>query len=154
MRAKIRLLGLLSVVGAALAVVAIAQAATTSQKTPFATDVTLCNSGDTVSISGSLLVVTSTTATPSGGFIEAIHFQPQGISGIDTTTGTTYRAVGLTRDITVNSPAGGFTDTFVNRFLIQATGGGESYKATGTAHITVSPDGTVRVDFDREASTC
>ena len=155
MRARMRLLGLLSVAVAALAVAAVAQSATTVVKIPFAADVTLCSSGNTVSISGTLLTVASTTTTPSGGTVETIHFQPQGISGIDTTTGTMYRAVGLTREVTVTHQGGvGFTDTFVNRFHIQATGGGESFLATTTAHITVSPDGTIRVEFDKSESTC
>jgi hypothetical protein len=149
-----RLVGLFSAAAAALVAAAIAQATTTVEKTTFAADVTLCSSGDIVSISGPLLVVASTTATPSGGMVSTIHFQPQGVSGIDTTTGTMYRAVGLTREVTVNSPAGGFTDTFVNRFHIQATRGGESFKVTETFHITVSPDGTIRVEFDKFASTC
>jgi hypothetical protein len=155
MTARIRLLGLLSVAVTALAAAAIAQATTTVEQSPFTADVTLCSSGNTVSISGTLLAVTSTTTTPSGGTVETIHFQPQGVSGIDTTTGTMYRAVGLTRDTTVSFPAGdGFTDTFVNRFHIQATGGGESFLVTETYHITVSPDGTVRVEFDKFESTC
>jgi hypothetical protein len=94
MRARIRLLGLLSVAVAALAVAAVAQSATTVERFPLADDVTLCSSGNTVSISGTLLAVTSTTTTQSGGAVETIHFNPHGISGIDATTGTLYRAVG------------------------------------------------------------
>jgi len=150
-----RVLGLLSVAVAALAVAAVAQATTTIERSPFTADVTLCSSGNTVSISGTLLTVASTTTTPSGAIVETIHFEPQGISGIDTTTGTMYRAVGLTREVTVTHQGGvAFTDTFVNRFHIQATRGGESFLAITTAHVTVSPDGTVRVEFDKSDSTC
>lgn len=154
MRAMRSLVGLLSVVAAALVVAATAGATTTIGHSTFSGDITLCNSGDDVSINGQILVVTTTTTTPSGGFVSAIHFQPQGLTGVDTTTGTIYRAVGLTRDLVVNSPAGGSTETFVNRFFIQATGGAESFKATETYHVTISPDGTVTVEFDKLASTC
>ena len=36
------------------------------------------SSGDTVALSGTLLITSTTTETPSGGFIAANHFQPQG----------------------------------------------------------------------------
>ncbi len=148
-----RLLALVGLV-VALCVPAAAQAATTTQKLPFEGSVLLCASGDIVELSGTLLVTSTTTVTPSGGFLVADHFQPQGISGIDTTTGTVYRAVGLTRDIFISSPAGGLVETYVNRFHIQATRGAESYLVKEVFHVTVSPDGTVRVEFDKFSSTC
>jgi hypothetical protein len=99
--------------------------------------------------------VTSTaTATPNGGFLVADHFQPQGISGVDTTTGTLYRATGLTRDLFVASPKGGFTETSVNRFHIQATAGGESFLVSEVFHVTVGADGTERVFIDKFSATC
>jgi hypothetical protein len=84
----------------------------------------------------------------------AFHFQPQGVTGVDLVTGTVFHATGLTRDLIVNSPPGGITETFVNRFHIQATGGVESYIVTELFHVTVTPSGTVTVDFDNFASTC
>ena len=77
-----------------------------------------------------------------------------GVSGVDLVTGTVFRAVGLTRDLIVNSPPGGTTETFVNRFHIQATRGAQSYIVTELFHVTVTPDGTVRVELDNFASTC
>jgi len=148
-----RLLVLAGVV-AALCVPASAQAATTVQTIPIETDVFLCTSGDDVQLSGTLLVTSTTTATPSGGFVAAIHFQPQGVSGVDTTTGTIYRGTGLTRDLFVVSPAGGYTETDVNRFHIQATTGAESYLANEVFHITIGANGSVRVFFDRFSVTC
>lgn len=151
--ARLRLLALAGLV-AALCVPVAAQAATTVQKIPFQGNVFLCTSGDMVELSGTLLVTSTITATPNGGFLVADHFQPQGVSGIDTTTGTAYHAVGLTRDIFISSPAGGFVETFVNRFHIQATGGAESFVVKEVFHVTVTPDGSVRVIFDKFFSTC
>src|SRR5712691_10693735 len=131
----LRRLLLLPVVVAALAVAVSAQAATTVQRVPLDFPVTICN-GDRVDLTGTLLVAISTTLTPSGGLIAAVHFQPQGVSGIDTTTGTAFAAVGLTRDLTVFSPPGGLTETFVNQFHIQATGGAQSFLVTQLFHIT------------------
>jgi hypothetical protein len=147
-----RLLAILALVGA-LAVPASAQAGTTIERIPFEDTFALCN-GNPIEISGTLLVVSSETTTPSGGEVFAIHFQPQGVSGVDLVTGTVFRAVGLTRDLIVNSPPGGTTETFVNRFHIQATRGAESYIVTELFHVTISPDGTVRVELDNFSSTC
>ena len=138
----------------ALCVPVAAQAATTVQKITFEGDVELCTSGDIVHVSGPILATTTTTVTPSGGFLAAVHFQPQGISGVDTTTGTMYRAVGLTRDVSVNSPPGGYTETFINQFHIQATTGAESFLVSEVFHVTISPDGSVRVEFDKFSATC
>jgi hypothetical protein len=130
-----------------------AEAATTVEKQTFDATFPLCN-GDLIHVSGTLLVTTTTTSTPSGGFIAAIHFQPQGVTGVDLTTGTIFHATGLTRDLIVFSPRGGITETFVNQFHIQATGGEQSYIVTNLFHITVSPDGTVRSYVDNFSATC
>ena len=138
---------------AGFAIPASAEAATTVEQQTFDATFPLCN-GDLIHVSGTLLVTTTTTSTPSGGFIVAVHFQPQGVTGVDLTTGTIFHATGLTRDLIVFSPAGGITETFVNRFHIQATGGVESYIVTNLFHITVSPDGTVRSYVDNFSATC
>jgi hypothetical protein len=141
-------------VAVALCVPAAAQAATTVQRVPFVGEVSLCTSGDVVELSGTLLITSTVTQTSSGGFMAAVHFQPQGISGVDTTTGTVYRATGLTRDIFVISPKGGYTETFINQFHIQATTGAESFLASEVFHITIGANGSVRVFLDRVSSTC
>jgi hypothetical protein len=105
-------------------------------------------------LSGTLLVTSTTTSTPSGGFVVAFHAQPQGVTGVDLTTGTVFHATGLTRDLVVFSPPGGETETFVNQFHIQATGGEQSFIVTQLFHITVSPDGTVRSFVDNFSATC
>lgn len=147
-----RLLPILAVVGA-IAVPVSAQAGTTVERITFEDTFPLCN-GNPIHISGTLLAVSSETTTPSGGEVVAIHFQPMGVNGVDLVTGTVFRAVGLTRDLIVNSPPGGTTETFVNRFHIQATRGAQSYIVTELFHVTVTPDGTVRVELDNFASTC
>lgn len=130
-----------------------AQAATTVERQTFDATFPICN-GDLIHLSGPLLVTTTTTLTPSGGLIVASHFQPQGVSGVDLSTGTVFHATGLTRDLIVFSPAGGITETFVNQFHIQATAGADSYIVTELFHITISPDGTVRSFFDNFSATC
>jgi hypothetical protein len=147
-----RLLVIFAAAGA-LAVPVSAQAGTTVERIMFEDTFPLCN-GNPIHLSGSLLVVNSETATPSGGHVFAFHFQPQGVRGVDLVTGTVFHAGGLTRDLIVNSPPGGGTETFLNRFHIQATRGEQSFIVTGLFHITVTPDGTVRAEFDNFESTC
>jgi hypothetical protein len=147
-----RLLAMLAVT-AAFAVPAGAQAATTTEQFTFDSTFPLCN-GDLIHVSGPLLGIFSETTSPSGGEVVSFHFQPQNVTGVDLVTGTVFRATGLTRDLVVNSPAGGSTETFVNRFHIQATRGEQSYLITEVFHITVAPDGTVTVEFDKASATC
>ena len=141
------------VVIAALTVSATALAATTVQKIPIDIEVGLCN-GDTLDLSGTLLDSVTTTATPSGGLLFAFHDNPQGIRGVDTTTGTVFHATGLTREVDVFSPRGGVTFTFVNRFHIQATRGAQSFIVSETEHVTITPSGAITVFFDKFSSTC
>jgi hypothetical protein len=148
-----RKLILLLLVVVALAVPAGTQAAATVQTQPFDVLIQICN-GDTVHLTGQLVVVMTETTTPSGGLTMSVHFQPQGVTGVDLSTGTIFHATGLTRDLVVNTPAGGATETFVNRFHIQATGGAQSFIVSELFHVTVSPDGTVRTFFDNFSSTC
>jgi hypothetical protein len=146
------LLVILAAVGALAAPLG-AQAGTTVEKQTFDTTLPICN-GDLIHLSGTLVAVISETATPSGGEVLAFHFQPQGVTGVDLVTGAVFHATGLTRDLIVNSPPGGSTETFVNRFHIQATRGAESYIVSELFHVTVTPDGTVTVFFDTFSSTC
>jgi hypothetical protein len=147
-----RVLVILAVL-AGLALPVSAEAATTVEQQTFDETFPLCN-GDFIHVSGTLLVTNTETSTPSGGFVVAFHFQPQGVTGVDLTTGTVFHATGLTRDLIVFSPSGGITETFVNQFHIQATGGEQSYIITELFHITISPDGTVRSLFDNVSATC
>jgi hypothetical protein len=147
-----RLLVILAAVGALAAPLG-AQAGTTVEKQTFDDTFPLCN-GDPIHLSGTLVAVISETTTPSGGEVLAFHFQPQGVTGVDLVTGTVFHATGLTRDLIVNSPAGGSTETFVNRFHIQATRAAQSYIISELFHVTVTPAGTVTVFFDNFSSTC
>jgi hypothetical protein len=147
---------LLAIVLAAVAMIASpihAQAATTTEVIPFETDLVVCN-GDLVHLSGSLLAVSQVTETPSGGFVVSFQFNPQGVTGVDLVTGTTFHATGLTRGISITTPPDGYTETFVNRFHIQATAGHESYIVTETFHITVTPDGNVTALVDNFSASC
>jgi hypothetical protein len=147
-----RLLVILGLV-AALTVPVSAHAGTTVFRDTIDATVVLCN-GDPVHLTGPLLVTVTATTSSSGGEIVAIHFQPQGVTGTDLVTGTRFRGTGVTSDVIVTSPLGSITETFVNQFRIQATTGVQSYVVTNLFHVTVTPDGTVRVVVDSFSSSC
>jgi hypothetical protein len=147
---KITLIG---VVAAAFALPASAQAATTTVTTPLYANVLACN-GDTITLSGQLLSVFSTTFDAAGGVTIATHSQPQGVAGVDVQTGTKYIGTGLTRDIYVFAPSGTTTITFINRFHIQATAGAQSFDVSSTVHLTSLADGTVTASVDNLSASC
>jgi hypothetical protein len=149
MRRRLLLLGAM----AALAVPANAQAATTVDQIPLDATIFLCD-GSAVHLQGQLMITSTWTAMPSGGFVVASQFQPQGVKGVGVTTGIVYIGTGVTRDLFVVSPSGSLIETFVNEFQIQATSGAESYIVREVFHFVFGPDGTLRVVIDKFSSTC
>jgi hypothetical protein len=144
---------LIAAVLAAFVLPAAGQAAATTLTTPFQADITACN-GDTIHLSGQLLIVFTATANRAGGFVFSTHSQPQGVRGLDLQTGTAYLGTGLTRDLTVLSPSGASTLTLVNRFHIQATAGEQSFDVSETVHITALADGTITAFVDNFSAPC
>jgi hypothetical protein len=146
-----RLIALVIPVAVALVIASPASAATTREIIPFEDTITDC--GNTIHISGEVLAIYTVNETPSGGFLVADHFQPHRITGSDE-LGRLYIGTGLTRDITVVSPAGGETSTFVNRFHIVGTMGAPTLSISDTFHVTVSPSGEVVTVVDRSSVEC
>jgi hypothetical protein len=146
-----KLVALVVSVVAALAIASPAFAVTTRETFPFEATITDC--GNVVQLSGEVLAIFTTTQTPSGGFVFAGHFQPRRITGTDE-LGRLYIGTGLTRDITVLTPAGGQTFTTVNRFHIVGTMGAPTFYVKATFHITVTPSGEVVAVVDNFSTEC
>jgi len=104
-------------------------------------------------VSGEVVATFSVTSTPSGGFRFGEHFVPRHVVGTDE-FGRTYHATGVTRDATVNTPAGGGNFTMVNRFHIVGTHGAPTFFIKETVHLTVTPSGAVAASFDRFSADC
>ena len=117
-------------------------------------DAVVAGCTEDIHLSGTLLFVGTETATPSGGFMVSFHFQPYGLTGVGLTSGKKYIGTGLTREITVFSPPGGITDTFVNQFHIVATAGAKTYDVREVFHLTVKPNGEVVVVIDKLFMSC
>src|SRR5690242_18576290 len=92
-----------------------AYAATTTNDITLNTDTSDCH-GNTILLTGRLLLVSTTTTTPSGGSVLSFHANPQDVTGLNTTTGTTYRGTGMTQNRTVSTPSGGSSFTFIDVF--------------------------------------
>ena len=135
-----------------LALPAATNAAATTTTIPLQTTITECNLN--IELSGSLLIVATTTSTPSGGFIATIHSQPQNVRGLDLFTGTSYIGTGLTRETFIGLPSSGLIVTIVSEFHIQATAGGQSFLVSQLFHITVTGDGTITAEVANLYTTC
>jgi hypothetical protein len=146
-----KLIALILPIIAMLVMASSASAVTTRETIPFETTITDC--GNTIQLSGEVLAIFTVTETPSGGFLLAAHFQPQRITGTDE-LGRLYIGTGLTRDLTVLTPPGGETSTFVNRFHIVGTMGAPTLAVSETFHITVTPSGEVVAFIDQFSAEC
>lgn len=152
-----RLIGILAVV-VALAVPTTALASTTTETFTDYRSFNICN-GDEIQVTLPLLYVTTETQTASGGWLVNVHHSAQGVTAVDLDTGTGYRGGGMTRWFTLSTSSGEASETFVNRFHLQALGSAQelTVKVFETAHVQVAADGSVQVDFDfsiAELGTC
>jgi hypothetical protein len=151
---KLKLLVAISVAAAAMfASPMYAQAAATTQIIPFDTDINLCN-GDPLHLSGSQLVLSQVTGNATGGFTVVSQFDPQGVIGIDPVTGTTYHFTGTVRDTYTLKSAGAYTNTFIDRFHVQATSGEDTFFVYDTFHMTITPDGNLTAFVSNISVSC
>jgi hypothetical protein len=114
---------------------------------PFDAIVPLPN-GDLVHLSGSLHMVVDLTVDSAGGFHFKEHAQPQGISGVDLTTGAKYQGTGVTQDQETISANGAEEATFVNNFRLIGQGPDNNYTVHENAHITINANGVVTATVD------
>jgi hypothetical protein len=147
-----RLIALVVIV-AGLALPAATNAAATTDTVSFETIITDCNL-NRIQLNGSLLIIATTTLTPSGGFASTIHSQPLNIRGVGLDTGTSYIGTGLTRDTFIALPSGGLVLTFVNKFQIQGTAGADSFGVSQLLPIPVTGGGTVTAFVDNFSTSC
>lgn len=111
--------------------------------------------GELLTISGQLHILFTETSDAAGGFHGQAHFQPMGASGVGSTTGDTYRGVGITRFLT-NINAGGlpFIDTFVAQFNMIGTAGAVSLRIHETVHVIINENGEMTADVSNINVNC
>jgi hypothetical protein len=114
--------------------------------------------GEAVDLSGNLHVKFSVTRDEAGGLHLTLQLDPQDVTAVGETTGTTYRAVGITHSVSNISPDGSFADGFNNKFedMIRfiGPGPGNNFDDHENFHLKVNSDDTVTLFFDTFSITC
>ena len=149
--------GLVTVVGWALLglanrALAQASAITTNEQVPLELTVFIPCVPETVTVTGTLHIVSHTTVNPDGSFHVVSHFNPQGVSGTEDVTGARYRGTGVTQN-TFNAAAGQ-TFTFANNFNFIGQGPGNNARLHQNVHTTVNANGVVTSVVDNFSATC
>jgi hypothetical protein len=146
-----KIFALVTVAVVALVAASTAVGETTRETFPFEATITGC--GNVIHVSGNVLGVFTITEIPSGGFVVDAQFVPQRVTGTDE-LGRLYIGTGVSRDVSVESPAGGATFTFINRFHIVGTSGAPTFYVKETIHFTVTPSGEIVADVDEFSAEC
>ncbi len=150
---KFRLSMLLAAVMTMALILPAAQAAVVAnEKIPVSFFVTNACTGDIIKVSGTLHVSLALTDDGAGGFHVKEHSNIQDGSAIGFPSGLNYRWIN-TRDFEFNVKKGMETALTVNSELI-SQGSADNIVLHAVEHITVNPDGTVTVDFDKFSIEC
>ena len=96
------------------------------------------------------------TFTINGNHVSGdVHFNPQGLTGIGTVTGTIYHASGIVQLPFSGSVVNGqFQVTYIDYFRIIGPGPGNNYLVHNHAHMTITANGELRVDFENFVTDC
>ena len=133
---------------------AAATTATFQQKVPVTLNVFLDCTGEMVEVSGNLHEVIHQTINGKRVTFTS-HYQPMGLQGYGTVSGSMYNATGVTRQVHSFSLTGAQqTFTFVNRFHFVGTGGAASFYIKQTSHFTVNANGELTSQVDNFDATC
>jgi hypothetical protein len=108
---------------------------------PISRDVVVPKTGDTVHLSGTLHIVLETTVDSAGGIHFMEHIQPQGVSGVDLTTGAKYQGTGVTQVHTIVPSNGAGNFTLIDNFRIIGQGPDNNYTVHETLHFTTNANG-------------
>jgi hypothetical protein len=109
--------------------------------------------GEWVPLEGSLHVLTTFTLN-ANGYSGKYHFQPQGASGVGSSTGDRYRATGVTQGTFAAHAGGGFTSTDVNNFRIIGPGRGNNLLVHWVFHFTVNANGELTASVSHSTADC
>jgi hypothetical protein len=127
---------------------------TFQQKIPVTITAFLDCTGELVEVSGNLHVVTHQTINGKRATFTS-HFQPMGLQGYGTVSGSMYNATGVTRQVnTVSLTGTQQTFTLVNRFHFVGTGGAASFYVKQTTHLTVNANGEMTSQVDNFDLSC
>ena len=110
--------------------------------------------GETVDLTGPLHVLMTATINRNN-FHATFHFQPQGVSGVGSTSGETYHATGVTReDVNEANATFPFVATFVNNFRIIGQKTSDNFIVHENVHVTVTATGALTASIDNFRIDC
>ena len=109
--------------------------------------------GEVVLAGGALHVVSTSTIDAQGNLHASVVFNPQGVNGTGTLTGSKYQGAGVTRS-EVNYSAGVAYNTFTNNFLLIGQGAGNNLVVHTNGYVTVFPNGNVFVNMVKGFVSC
>lgn len=107
-----------------------------------------------VLIQGNLHILVTQTVNQNGSVHYKFHYQPQGVTGIGSVTGTVYHATGVTQGHTNINSGLPYVDTYVNNFRIIGQGPGANYLVHNVFHVTVNANGEVTAFVDITSVDC
>jgi hypothetical protein len=110
-------------------------------------------SGEDVTLTGDLHVLSHVTISNTGNVTVTSHFQPQGIVGTGSVTGAKYQGTGGTLE-TFTLKAVGVTDAFANNFRMIGDGPGNNFLVHENIHLTVNANGTLTTFIDNFSVEC
>jgi hypothetical protein len=120
---------------------------------PFSADIDIPCTGETVTVSGNLLIVSTFQINGSRVSAKSL-FSPMGVSGVST-SGESYQATGNTQFTFTGSLVNGqFSSIFVNNFRIIGQGPGNNFLVHETGVITFNANGTVSAVIDNFSIEC
>lgn len=119
-----------------------------NESIPFEASVTIPKTGDVVQLSGALHYKVDETFDSAGGLQFKIQMQPQGVSGVDLTTGVKYQGNGGTQTMEIFTANGAVSLTSVNNFRIIGQGPDNNYTVHENFHVTINANGDVTAAID------
>jgi hypothetical protein len=108
--------------------------------------------GETVVLSGELHEVARIKVEKDGGWRMDVHMNPQGVKGVGMTTGTEYRASGVTRS--THKVEAGETIEVKSRFRMISQGSSPDFHYELTTLVSVDANGTLLAVVAEDSYTC
>ena len=109
--------------------------------------------GETVVVSGELLITNKATFDAAGGGHFTFTLVPRQVRG-EGESGTVYKAVGGQREHFNVNAGESLTDTFTNAFNLISQGGGDNFIVHITFHTTVNANGDVTSEMLLDRAEC
>jgi hypothetical protein len=129
-----------------------ASAVTDRTIVPYGAVIESC-SGENISLSGELLLITHVREDSSGGLHAQVTFVPREVLGVSA-SGTRYRQVVNQVQRFNLSGQGTLTGTFTTEFMLISEGGTDNLLERATTHVTITPDGDVTADVNNVSFKC